>query len=138
MVIQRTPEGSNSSRVSENTPLLAEVPPLPIDESTIVGGVEEEEDGGYGNGSKARDDGEDDDDRPLPKLQMFLLCFARMVEPIAFFGIFPFIAQMIWEMGGMEESDVGFYSGLIVCCFPPPLAFLCRLYSYLKGYRKMG
>lgn len=36
-----------------------------------------------------------------------------MIEPIAFFGIFPFINKMIEEMG-VEEADVGFYSGLIV------------------------
>lgn len=58
--------------------------------------------------------GPNDDDRPLPKVQIFLLCYARMVEPIAFFCIFPFINQMIWETGNVEQADVGFYSGLIV------------------------
>ncbi len=107
----RRDEGSTDSQVSENTPLLAEVPPLPIDES----GAPDLE-GIVGDGGKADDDdGVDDEEVPLPRLQIFLLCFARLVEPIAFFGIFPFIAQMIWETGGMEESDVGFYSGLIVC-----------------------
>ena len=57
---------------------------------------------------------EDGDDRPLPRTQMFLLCYARLVEPIAFFTIFPFINKMIWETGGLKEADVGFYSGLIV------------------------
>lgn len=54
------------------------------------------------------------DDKPLPKVQIFLLCYARLVEPIAFFSIFPFINQMIWETGHLKEADVGFYSGLIV------------------------
>jgi len=53
-------------------------------------------------------------DRPLPKVQIFLLCYARLVEPLAYFGIFPFINQMIWKTGDIAESDVGFYSGLIV------------------------
>ncbi|MCJ1478861.1 hypothetical protein MMC13_007545 [Lambiella insularis] len=57
---------------------------------------------------------EDDDDRPLPRTQIFLLCYARLVEPIAFFSIFPYINQMIWETGGLDQADVGFYSGLIV------------------------
>ncbi|MCJ1402908.1 hypothetical protein MMC11_006129 [Xylographa trunciseda] len=57
--------------------------------------------------------GEDDDDKPLPTKQIFLLCYARLVEPIAFFSIFPFINKMIWETGGLDEADVGFYSGLI-------------------------
>jgi hypothetical protein len=55
-----------------------------------------------------------DDDKALPKAQIFLLCYARLVEPIAFFSIFPFINQMIWETGHLREADVGFYSGLIV------------------------
>jgi len=57
----------------------------------------------------------EDDDTPLPKVQIALLCYARVVEPIAFFSIFPFINKMIYETGNVEEADVGFYSGLIVC-----------------------
>lgn len=59
-------------------------------------------------------DDAEEDDKPLPKDQIFLLCFARLVEPIAFFCIFPFINQMIWDTGEVAETDVGFYSGLIV------------------------
>lgn len=55
--------------------------------------------------------------KPLPKLQIFLLCYARMMEPIAFFSIFPFIAQMVQENGHLPDSDVGFYSGLIESLF---------------------
>jgi hypothetical protein len=53
-------------------------------------------------------------DVPLPKFQIFLLCYARIIEPIAFFSIFPFINQMIYETGDIKETDVGFWSGLIV------------------------
>jgi hypothetical protein len=56
----------------------------------------------------------EDEDKPLPRTQIFLLCYARLVEPIAFFAIFPFINKMIYETGDMTEADVGFYSGLIV------------------------
>lgn len=56
-----------------------------------------------------------EDDKPLPKLQIALLCYARLVEPIAFFSIFPFINKMIEETGNLDEADVGFYGGLIVC-----------------------
>jgi hypothetical protein len=58
------------------------------------------------------------DDKPLPRVQIFLLCYARLVEPIVFFSIFPFINQMIWETGHLKEADVGFYSGLIVRSSP--------------------
>jgi len=56
----------------------------------------------------------EEDDTPLPKMQIALLCYARVVEPIAFFSIFPFIGKMLKETGGLEEADVGFYAGLIV------------------------
>jgi hypothetical protein len=55
-----------------------------------------------------------DDDRPLPVRQILLLCYIRMLEPMIFFSIFPFVNQMIWETGTVQEADVGFYSGLIV------------------------
>ncbi|KAK5077067.1 hypothetical protein LTR64_005453 [Lithohypha guttulata] len=56
-------------------------------------------------------------ERPLPVRQILLLCFARLVEPIAFFSIFPFINQMCAENGNLEPADVGFYSGLIESLF---------------------
>lgn len=66
---------------------------------------------------------DDDENRPLPIQQILLLCYARLVEPIAFFSIFPFINQMIKETGGVEEADVGFYSGMIVGFYFMPLRF---------------
>ncbi|PTD09483.1 hypothetical protein FCULG_00008835 [Fusarium culmorum] len=55
--------------------------------------------------------------KPLPTLQILLLCYARVMEPIAFFSIFPFIAQMVQQNGNLPKSDVGFYSGLIESLF---------------------
>ncbi|AEO56067.1 hypothetical protein MYCTH_2125036 [Thermothelomyces thermophilus ATCC 42464] len=55
--------------------------------------------------------------KSLPRRQVLLLCFARMMEPIAFFSIFPFVAQMVQRNGRLPESDVGFYSGLIKSLF---------------------
>jgi hypothetical protein len=40
----------------------------------------------------------EDDEKPLPRDQLFLLCLARLVEPVAFFSIFPFLNQMIFEV----------------------------------------
>ncbi|KAF2203009.1 MFS general substrate transporter [Delitschia confertaspora ATCC 74209] len=59
----------------------------------------------------------EDDDMPLPIDQIFLLCYTRLVEPIAFFSIFPFINEMIYKTGGIPKSDVGFYSGMIESLF---------------------
>ncbi|RYP37993.1 hypothetical protein DL767_002721 [Monosporascus sp. MG133] len=59
----------------------------------------------------------EEEDKPLPKRQIFLLCYARLVEPIAFFSIFPYINQMVQENGQLPDADVGFYSGLIESLF---------------------
>ena len=59
----------------------------------------------------------DDDEKPLPKAQILLLCYARVIEPLAFFSIFPYISQMVQDNGGIADSDVGFYSGLIESLF---------------------
>lgn len=55
-----------------------------------------------------------DDDRPMDKFQIFVLCYCRIADPVSFFCIIPFINQMIFDMGEYAESDVGFYTGLIV------------------------
>lgn len=60
---------------------------------------------------------DDDDDKPLPTLQIILLCYARFVEPISFFCIFPFVNQMVQENGNVADADVGFYSGVIESLF---------------------
>jgi len=59
----------------------------------------------------------EDEDKPLPKTQIFLLSFTRLVDPVAYFSIFPFVNEMIYETGNIREEDVGFYSGLIVRSF---------------------
>jgi hypothetical protein len=93
-------EDDSAARVDETTALLAPS----ATQKTIVDGDNE----GQPLDSAAGD-------TPLPKNQIILLCFARFIEPLAFFCIFPFINQMIFETGEVAETDVGFYSGLIVC-----------------------
>ncbi|PBP26011.1 major facilitator superfamily transporter [Diplocarpon rosae] len=100
----------HSSVVSENTPLLgsaADEPTLPVHDSSILAH----------ESSESTRVSHHVNHTPLPKLQIFLLCLARLVEPMAFFGIFPFINQMIKETGHLKEADVGFYSGFIESMF---------------------
>lgn len=59
----------------------------------------------------------DDQEKPLPRKQIALLCFARICEPIAFFSIFPFVNQMCVRNSDIPPSDTGFYSGLIESLF---------------------
>ncbi|CAK7274634.1 hypothetical protein SEPCBS57363_006264 [Sporothrix epigloea] len=58
-----------------------------------------------------------DNEKPLPKTQIALLCFARLLEPIAFFSVFPYINEMVQDNGGLADTDVGFYSGVIESLF---------------------
>jgi hypothetical protein len=89
----------NRSTLDETTPLLVE------SQAGLAGSADAE---------PAPHPPSNDDEKPLPVGQIILLCYARLVEPIAFFSIFPFVNQMIWETGNVDEADVGFYSGLIV------------------------
>ncbi|KAK1755377.1 major facilitator superfamily domain-containing protein [Echria macrotheca] len=55
----------------------------------------------------------DGDDKPLPVWQIAILCYARWVEPVAFFSIIPYVNKMAKENGNLQDSDAGFYSGII-------------------------
>ena len=86
---------------SEVTTLLAEIAdlPVPLDPVNLTTRID------------------DDNEEEFPKLQILLLCYARVFEPLAFFAIFPLLNQMIYDTGEIAESDVGFYSGLIESLF---------------------
>lgn len=103
-----------AASATERTPLLATGDIAPIadpgdGDDTAKHGEDEQE--------AEADDDDDDDGQPLPKWQIFWLCFARTLEPMAFFSIFPYINQMTQENGHLADTDVGFYSGLIESLF---------------------
>ncbi|THY69482.1 MFS general substrate transporter [Aureobasidium pullulans] len=113
-----THHNPNAAQTTEQTPLLAassENPLTQADSETLdinkIGSTAATEE------EQQADVEDEDEDKPLPIGQIILLCYARLVEPIAFFSIFPFINQMILEVGGVKEEDVGFYSGLIESLF---------------------
>ncbi|KAF3075517.1 putative peptide/nitrate transporter [Trichoderma lentiforme] len=87
---------------------LMDPEPMPSENTPLITGksTDEAENGAHHKPSK-----------PLPHMQVFLLCFAKVMEPIAFFAIFPFIAEMVAKNGNLPKSDVGFYSGLIESLF---------------------
>ncbi|KAJ5690801.1 hypothetical protein N7462_005193 [Penicillium macrosclerotiorum] len=88
--------GEQSDHVNETTALLTDV--------RTSGPLNS-----YTNGDK--------EEAPLPKVQVLLLCYARVIEPLAFFSIFPYVNQMVQNNGSVPDSDVGFYSGLIESLF---------------------
>lgn len=126
---------------NETTPLL-NVEPAPVAES-IISSHRPPSDNDINTEDEVEEDAEED--VPLPKGQIFLLCYTTVVEPIAFFGIFPYINFMIEKVGNVKREEVGFYSGLIeslfsatqMCvmlfwgkvCIQDYLIFLCSWFS---------
>jgi hypothetical protein len=109
----KEPDRSRTARSDESTPLLADVEPIPITDSENVSPQLPD-----CNESRSEEEQEDTEDEvPLPRKQIFLLCYTAVVEPIAFFGIFPYINFMIEKVGNIKKEEVGFYSGLIESLF---------------------
>lgn len=97
------------SAADEVTPLLAASSSAPLADA-----AEAEISAEQHHGPHAQDE---DEEKPLDFTQIFLLCYTRLVEPVAFFSIFPYINAMIERTGGVAKEDVGFYSGLIESLF---------------------
>lgn len=89
---------SQSRVVDETAPLLG-------DQSSIL--PEEVQDHSAFNGDEDADVG-------YNRGQVLLLSVCALADPLSFFCIVPFVPQMIFELGGIKESKVGFYAGLIV------------------------
>lgn len=54
---------------------------------------------------------------PIPKGQLAALCTVRIVEPIAFTQLFPYVNEFMIDLHLTDDpSRVGFYSGLVVRC----------------------
>ncbi|KAK5788295.1 hypothetical protein VI817_009253 [Penicillium citrinum] len=107
---QSTGTGDGEGRVDETTALLGSG-----NESNSTGPNSSSP---YGSSPQANDaTGDEGDEKPLPVTQVMLLCYARVIEPLAFFSIFPYVSQMVQENGNVSDSDIGFYSGLIESLF---------------------
>jgi hypothetical protein len=103
--------GSGTKPNDETTPLLTNIEPTPISDpvhptTADLDAIERES-----------EEEVNEEEVPLPSTQIFLLCYTSVVEPIAFFGIFPYINFMIEKIGNVEKEEVGFYSGLIESLF---------------------
>ncbi|KAI9706174.1 MAG: hypothetical protein M1820_004935 [Bogoriella megaspora] len=116
-------EDDDHIAASETTPLLAASSAGPTlqanEEGTLKVGTDDHAAPAApeANGQSPEIRRPEDEDKPLPALQLFVVCYARLVEPVAYFCIFPFVPQMIRDTGNMSEKDVGFYSGLIESLF---------------------
>ncbi|KIJ62892.1 hypothetical protein HYDPIDRAFT_176319 [Hydnomerulius pinastri MD-312] len=56
---------------------------------------------------------------PLPKLQLFVVLYVQLAEPITCTVIYPFVNQLVREIGitGGDERKTGYYAGLIESLF---------------------
>ncbi|KAG2338606.1 MFS general substrate transporter [Suillus weaverae] len=69
---------------------------------------------------------------PLPKFQIGILMMLHVTEPIASMSIFPYINQLIRELGitGGDDAAVGYYAGIIESLF-----FVMQSMTVLKWSR---
>jgi len=52
---------------------------------------------------------------PIPKLALVALCLIRLLEPLGFTQLFPYINEMLVDLNMVDDpSKVGFVSGLVV------------------------
>lgn len=113
--IQHT-NGHLDEAIDEQTPLLSNGKASSSNASASSGTLVTSQTDNNGDSSTGSPT-EQNNDAPIPKLQIFLLCYARLVEPIAFFSIFPFVPQMIHDIGDIPADRVGYYAGLIESLF---------------------
>ncbi|KAF8551948.1 MFS general substrate transporter [Imleria badia] len=67
---------------------------------------------------------------PLPKAQLGALIAVRIVDPIAYQQIFPYINQLLADLRIAEPERVGFYSGLVESAYS--LAQVFSVYQWGK------
>ncbi|CAI7663827.1 unnamed protein product [Penicillium manginii] len=119
-----TAEAFADGRVDESTSLLGS------QDATRSVSAERDSSSPYGSSPQNDSaDDEDEDEKPLPITQILLLCYARVIEPLAFFSIFPYVSQMVQENGNVPDSDIGFYSGLIESLFSLTQALVMLLWG---------
>jgi len=131
----------NLRAADESTPLLnapetagiASCEQEDVDSTTVNGHNKQ-------NGSRATElpdeTGKDDDEDRMPYAQIVLLCWAALADPIAYFAIFPFINEMIHLKGNVEETNVGFWSGMIECLFS--VVQMCLMIFYGRAADRLG
>ncbi|EIN05822.1 MFS general substrate transporter [Punctularia strigosozonata HHB-11173 SS5] len=74
---------------------------------------------------------------PLPKRSLAALCAIRLVDPIAFTVIFPFINEMIESLQLTQDtSKIVFYSGMVESAYA--IAELCSIYQWAALSDRVG
>ncbi|KAL4065393.1 major facilitator superfamily domain-containing protein [Scleroderma yunnanense] len=68
---------------------------------------------------------------PLPKGQFAALCAVRLVDPLTFTQLFPYVNDFMSDLHVTDDpSRIGFYSGLVESIFA--ICQLCSIYPWAK------
>jgi hypothetical protein len=133
------PSSSSSSRTRDSNESTAYDP----EAEPFLPGSDEAEMGklGTGHGGSSVRNGR----TPLPVRQLAALCAVRLVDPIAFTQVFPYVNEMIDDLHLTNDpSRLGFYSGLVVSDHSSLLVWryclndACALTKMLAGKRIRG
>jgi sugar phosphate permease len=73
----------------------------------------------------------EDEEKPFPFWQILILCYASIVEPVAFFIIFPYVNEMVERVGHQKPENVGFWTGTIESLFSVVQMLLIIFYGRL-------
>ncbi|KAF9453277.1 MFS general substrate transporter [Macrolepiota fuliginosa MF-IS2] len=66
---------------------------------------------------------------PFPNAQFAVLCLLRTLDPLNFTQIFPYINELVRDLGvAHDPAQIGYYSGLVECVFA--LAQLIAIYPW--------
>lgn len=71
----------------------------------------------------------------MPLIQILILCYASLAEPVAYFAIFPFMPEMAHRTG-LAQSDIGFWVGMIESLFS--LVQMVLMIFYGRAADKIG
>ncbi|KAF9058552.1 major facilitator superfamily domain-containing protein [Rhodocollybia butyracea] len=109
-----SPPGSSTSTLNETTPLLNDARNDPESHESLTKEV-----------------------TPLPMLQLLIVCFIRLMDPISFTQIFPYVNEFITFLKLADDpSQTGFYSGLVESAFAITQFF--AIYQWSKLSNKIG
>ncbi|KIK64332.1 hypothetical protein GYMLUDRAFT_240890 [Collybiopsis luxurians FD-317 M1] len=104
----------SSSTVNENTPLLNDACLDPEDQEPLIAEA-----------------------TPLPMFQLCIVCLIRLMDPIAFTQIFPYINEFITFLKLTDDpSKTGFYSGLVESTFA--VTQFLAIYQWSKLSNRIG
>ena len=130
--VERLKFDDNGNAVSESTPLLNQ-PDTTGNSSQSNGTLNAAQANGNTNlkptNSSPEDGTQKGEEKKMPYVQILILCYTSLGEPIAFFAIFPFVNEMIAVNGNLDEKNVGFYSGLIESLFSLTQMLLMIIYG---------